>query len=75
VDDGADGARHIERFTETDQPFVGMDAQPHGIGLLIAPNRLKPGDFHPNLSVQKIKKLLTICEVSGREALRKQCYD
>ena len=54
VDDGADSARHVESFAKTDQALVGMDAQPHRIGLLVDPDRLKPGDFHPNLSVQKI---------------------
>ena len=58
VDDGADGARHIEGFAETDQAFVGVDAQPHGIGLLVDPDRLKAGDFHPNLAVQKSDRVL-----------------
>ena len=55
---GADLGRTEEGFAETDQACIGVDAQPHGIGLLINPDRLKPSDFHPNLAVQKRTRTL-----------------
>ncbi len=51
VDDGADRAWDIEGLAKADQAVVGVDAQPHGVGLLVDPDRFEPCDLHLNLAV------------------------
>ena len=58
VDMRLDRARAVERLAETDDPAVGMDADPEDIGEFLGPQGFDGGDFHRSLPGGALRRSL-----------------